>query len=77
MKKTFGLMIALLFAASLMLAPAAFAADGGDLLAPEQIQSVDESDGLEELVLNECSGGGATCKCSGACTADSGGCSCH
>lgn len=27
-------------------------------------------------LLNECSGGGATCKCDGGCVADSGGCMC-
>lgn len=54
-----------------------------DLVEVESVQAIDTSaasspelftDSLKER--NECSGGGATCSCSGTCEADSSGCQC-
>lgn len=56
-----------------------------DLIEAQPLQSLDDGASAEAApmiifdeseFINECSGGGATCKCSGTCEADSGGCKC-
>lgn len=37
---------------------------------------INNSSDIVPWFVNECSGGGATCKCDGGCVADSGGCMC-